>query len=135
MENKVEMMSQNSLLECFEQVFPVAANLNEEYNKIAKEGDEKEDDIFQKMLQTQISSMKGLEEINEKEQIAELESGLEDSKKEEEQNVEQTDTQEEISLAQENLPTQVITQNPLSENFNVQYGNVKIKNQIYLSFD
>lgn len=48
MENKVEMMSQNSLLECFEQVFPVAANLNEEYNKIAKEGDEKEDEYFSK---------------------------------------------------------------------------------------
>lgn len=130
MKNKVEMMSQNSLIECFEQVFPVAANLNGEYyNKMEKEEEEKENDIFQKMLQTQISSMKGLDEINEKEQIAKLESDMENSKKEEEQNVEQTNTQEEISLAQEDLPTQVITQNPLSENFNVQYGNVKIKNQ------
>ena len=41
----------------------------------------------------------------------------------------QTEEKQEIQLAQEGLQTQVITQNPISENSNVTYKNVKIKNQ------
>ena len=41
----------------------------------------------------------------------------------------QTEEKQEIQLAQEGLQTQVITKNPISENSNVTYKNVKIKNQ------
>ena len=35
----------------------------------------------------------------------------------------------EIELAKTDVKTEVVTNNPITESFNVQYGNVKIKNQ------
>lgn len=131
--NTIEQISQNSLIESFEKVFPVAVNINEEYHKAEK--DVKEDDILHKMLQTQIASIKNLEEKNQeqndKKNNVENASNnqTENSHEQNNEQQEEKNTKEEVSLAQENLPTQVITQNPLSESFNVQYGNVKIKNQ------
>ena len=41
----------------------------------------------------------------------------------------QTNNTESIEMAKTDVETEVVTNNPLSENFNVQYGSVKIKNQ------
>ena len=133
MENKVETISKNSGLSCFEQVLPVAASVNKEYSAVAKEVDVKEEkNILQEMLGTQIASIKAMEENNQP---------LGDVAKQEENNPADTQPQQDIQetneqsneqgilLAQEGLPTQVMTQNPITESFNVQYGNVKIKNQ------
>ncbi len=133
MENKVETISKNSWLSCFEQALPVAASVNKEYSAVAKEDDIKEEkNILQEMLGTQIASIKAMEENNEP---------LGEVAKQEEKNSTDTQPQQDtqptneqsnaqgILLAQEGLPTQVITQNPITESFNVQYGNVKIKNQ------
>ena len=55
------MLSEQSFLGCFEQAVPTMAYLNEEYSKIAEEDDHSREDILQGILETQISSIKGIE--------------------------------------------------------------------------
>ena len=59
--NGISMLSEQSFLGCFEQAVPTMANLNEEYSKVAKEDDHSREDILQGVLETQISSIKGIE--------------------------------------------------------------------------
>lgn len=61
--NGINMLSEKSLTSCFEQTVPVMANFNEEYNKIAKEDDHSKEELLHGFLKTQISSIKGLEDI------------------------------------------------------------------------
>ncbi len=119
LEINLNSITKHSMVNCMDQVIPTMSKLNEEYRQIAKE-DEEEGNILQAMLKTQISSIKGMEQIELKAQKAEQEN-TEDNKNEEKQ--------EKIELAKTGVQTQVITNNPISENANVQYENVKIKNQ------
>ena len=123
----------HSMINCIEQVIPAMANLNEEYNKIVEEDEEigEQKSIFKNILETQISSIKGIEEsvtseVNVAENATATENKDGSQEGEEQQNTEESG---EIQLANTNLPTQVITQNPLSDSSNTQYGNVKIKNE------
>lgn len=122
-ENGIKALSQFSMINCMDQTIPTMSSINEEYKNIAKEDDQKENkNILQEMLKTQISSVNAIkksEEITNKENNENIQ--------ENEKN--QTEEKQEIQLAQEGLQTQVITQNPISENSNVTYKNVKIKNQ------
>lgn len=122
-ESGLKSVSQFSMLNCMDQTIPTMSSINEEYKNIAKEDDQKENkNILQEMLKTQISSVN---EIEESKEITNNENS-EDTKIEENKNKEE---KQEIQLAQEGLQTQVITKNPISENSNVTYKNVKIKNQ------
>lgn len=122
-ENGIKALSQFSMINCMDQTIPTVSIVNEEYRNIAKEDDQKENkNILQEMLKTQISSVN---EIEESKEITNNENS-EDTKIEENKNKEE---KQEIQLAQEGLQTQVITKNPISENSNVTYKNVKIKNQ------
>ena len=122
-ENGIKAMSQFSMINCMDQTIPTMPSINEEYKNIAKEDDQKENkNILQEMLKTQISSVNA---IKESEEITNKENN--ENIQENEKN--QTEEKQEIQLAQEGLQTQVITQNPISENSNVTYKNVKIKNQ------
>lgn len=122
-ESGIKSVSQFSMLNCIDQTIPTVSIVNEEYRNIAKEDDQKENkNILQEMLKTQISSVN---EIEESKEITNNENS-EDTKIEENKNKEE---KQEIQLAQEGLQTQVITKNPISENSNVTYKNVKIKNQ------
>ena len=122
-ENGIKALSQFSMINCMEQTIPTMSSINEEYKNIAKEDDQKENkNILQEMLKTQISSVNAIEESEE---ITNKENN--ENIQENEKN--QTEEKQEIQLAQEGLQTQVITQNPISENSNVTYKNVKIKNQ------
>ena len=60
-ENGINMISEQSLLSCFEQVVPTMANINKEYSEIAKEDDHSKEDLLQGILKTQISSIQGME--------------------------------------------------------------------------
>lgn len=130
-------ISQNSLLSCLDKTMPVVSSLNEEYKNIAKEDDVNSDkNILQEVLKTQISSIKGLEETEKKveestnKENAEQVNANNESQDTNENNDQSQEIQQDNSqLAQVGLPTEVITQNPITESFNVQYGNVKIKNQ------
>ena len=122
-ENGIKALSQFSIINCMDQTIPTMSSINEEYKNIAKEDDQKENkNILQEMLKTQISSVNA---IKESEEITNKENN--ENIQENEKN--QTEEKQEIQLAQEGLQTQVITQNPISENSNVTYKNVKIKNQ------
>lgn len=122
-ENGIKALSQFSMINCMDQTIPTMSSINEEYKNIAKEDDQKENkNILQEMLKTQISSVNA---IKESEEITNKENN--ENIQENEKN--QTEEKQEIQLAQEGLQTQVITRNPISENSNVTYKNVKIKNQ------
>lgn len=122
-ENGIKALSQFSMINCMDQTIPTMSSINEEYKNIAKEDDQKENkNILQEMLKTQISSVNA---IKESEEITNKENN--ENIQENEKN--QTEEKQEIQLAQEGVQTQVITQNPISENSNVTYKNVKIKNQ------
>ena len=118
----IKISSENSMLECIDKTVPSVATINEEYNNIANEDDKvEEDSLLQGVLKTQISSIEGFEEIEEKQKKEqEIETANQKNNKE---------NQEEIQLAGTGLTTQVITNNPIKENYNVEYGKVKIKNQ------
>ena len=119
LEINLNSITNHSMVNCMDQVIPTMSKVNEEYKKIAKE-DESEGNILQVMLKTQISSIKEMEKIELKAQKATQEN-TEQEKTEE--------NQEEIELAKTGVQTQVITNNPISENANVQHGSIKIKNQ------
>lgn len=122
-ENGIKALSQFSMINCMDQTIPTMSSINEEYKNIAKEDDQKENkNILQEMLKTQISSVNA---IKESEEITNKENN--ENIQENEKN--QTEEKQEIQLAQEGLQTQVITKSPISENSNVTYKNVKIKNQ------
>ena len=113
-ENVTNQLSSHSLLSCLDATLPVVASINhEEENKKEKLS---ENDILKSMLETQISS---IEEIQSME-VSETN----------EENTEQSDGKEEVvELATTDIGTEVITNNPIAENYNAQYGNVKIRNQ------
>lgn len=118
-EIKTEMssISGNSLIGCIEKTIPTMANINEEYREVAKEDDLKElPEMFEILLNTQISSIKGMKNTEEKQ-------------KEDEISTANTEENQKSEMAKTGLGTQVITKNPISENANCQYGKVKIKNQ------
>ena len=108
--NNISRLTEQSFLNCFNQTAPVMANINEEYSKIAKEDDHSKQDILQGILETQISSIKSIENLeNEKDQeqvVTENTSPQEQAKNEINQNVE---------VAKTGVKTEVITNNPITE--------------------
>ena len=109
-ENVTNEISKNSLLSCLDATLPVVASINH----AEEQNEEKlnENDILKSMLETQISSIK---------EVQSLEESSEEVKDDEEE--------ENIELAETDVGTEVVTNNPIAENYNTQYGNVKIKNQ------
>ena len=111
-ENVTNQLSSHSLLSCLDATLPVVASINRNDEK--KKEKLSENDILKSMLGTQISS---IDEIQNMEEISE--------------NVETENIEEEpnIELAETGITTEVVTNNPIAENYNTQYGKVKIKNQ------
>ena len=81
------------------------------------------------MLRTQISSVRGLEEIEENTKIIAQEENKEKSEKIDQTNSQNTENKEENKIAEAGITTQVITKKPLADRSNAQYGKVKIKNE------
>lgn len=111
-ENVTNQLSSHSLLSCLDATLPVVASINRNDEKEKEKLSE--NDILKSMLETQISS------IDEIQNMKEISEDVETENTEEEQNVE---------LAETGITTEVVTNNPIAENYNTQYGNVKIKNQ------
>ena len=64
---ELSILSEKSLVESLDKVIPSISNVNEEYKNISKEDDNTEEkSILEAMLETQISSIKGIENIEEK---------------------------------------------------------------------
>ena len=123
-----------SLSKILDQTLPAIKNMNEEYRNISKEEDPASDkNILKSMMKTQISSVKGLEEIEAKQKNVNNVENTENANnnQNEDNDTKKADNTEssEIKVAETGVTTQVITQNPIAEKSNVQYGNVKIKNE------
>lgn len=126
LKNGISMLSEQSLLSCFEQTVPTMSNLNEEYSKIAKEDDHSKQDILQGILKTQISSIQKIEESQSNSEQVQMQATTDENTKQE--NIVETTTESE-EIEEAGVKTEVITNNPIKETYNVQYGKVKIKNQ------
>lgn len=118
-ENTTKNMTDNSLLGCLDVTMPVVSSINEEYRKVSEEEDveyEKDKNFLHEMLQTQISSIDVISKDSENES---------ETTNQEEVNTQDTNS----SIAEAGTKTEVITNNPIKETYNVEFGNVKIKNQ------
>ena len=114
-ENVINQISSYSLLSCLDATLPVVASINHSEEKEKEKLSE--NDILKSMLETQISS---INEIQNMEEVSETEG--EDTKN-------TNETEQEVELATTDVGTEVITNNPVAENYNAQYGSVKIRNQ------
>ena len=129
---KLQIMKMGSLTNCFDKTLPVVADVNIEYNQMKKENKKiNSENYLEQFLKTEISSIKGLEETEKNnEKTNQVSSDVNNSNVEDKENTgEQINTEKVILASKDNIKTEVVTQNPISENANVQYGNVKIKNQ------
>lgn len=127
--NKIGILSGKSLISSLEQTMPTVKSITKEQKETAKESTKKSNnDILEAMLNTQISSIKGIEKM-------EQESEKQETKEETETQQEKTENEETNTEnitkepEQAGAKTEIITNNPIAENANVQYGNIKIKNQ------
>ena len=127
---KINFLKFGSLTSCLNKTIPTMSNINEEYKKIEKENKETETkNYLEEFIKTEMSLIKGIELA---EQNKQQNTNKEDEQINTVENNKTTDTQEDgkITLASdEATKTEVVTPNPIAENANVQYGNVKIKNQ------
>lgn len=117
-----KILQANSLTKCMEQEIPAMASVNSE-NDTQEKNETSQNNYLEQFLQTEISSIKGIQEAEEKVEV-------EDKNKNQNETTQNAETRNDVQLAQStNTQTEVVTPNPISENYNVQYGNVKIKNQ------
>lgn len=117
-----KILQANSLTKCMEQEIPVMASISSE-NDIKEQNTISQNNYLEQFLQTEISSIKGIQEAEEK-----VEG--EDEKENQNEITQNAENKNDVQLAQStNAQTEIVTPNPISENYNVQYGNVKIKNQ------
>lgn len=128
--NKIGILSGKSLISSLEQTMPTVKSITKEQKETAKESTKKNNnDILEAMLYTQISSIKGIEKIEENKEKQEAKEEKIETEQEktdkEETNTEDVNKEPE----QAGTKTEIITNNPIAENANVQYGNIKIKNQ------
>ncbi len=108
LDSQLKQVMEEKYAETIETEIPLINNLsnNQEKNEEKKE-------IYKNFLNTQISSIKSLEKNTNKDKENDLEIA------------EQIPDEETVKTGVE---TQIVTNNPIAENFNTQYKNVKIKN-------
>ena len=124
--SKIQIFKFGSLTGCLDKTIPTMANLNEKSNE--KEEENNTTNYLEEIIKTEISSIKGIEEIENKQVDEKTES--EQTKTEDQNQNTNSQENEKITLASNQaVTTEVVTPNPISDNANVQYGNVKIKNQ------
>ena len=134
-ENNKIKVNLGNLESSLDKIIPAMSSINEkEKNNDKTNSKISENNYLEQFLKTEISSIRGIEKI-EKDEVNEAKReilSVSDNKTndEESSNINNTSETEKITLAsQEAVKTEVVTPNPISENANVQYGKVKIKNQ------
>ena len=128
---KPSFLANKSFVEILDQTVPEIENINGKYKKDnLNDKAQNNNNILEIMLKTQISSIKGMEKIEENQKNEELavNKNQEDNTKTSINDESSTDEQK-TEIAQAGVTTQVITQNPIAEKSNAQYGKVKIKNE------
>lgn len=123
-ETKLSNISFGSLLACLDETLPTASIVDESINETIESENIIQKNYLEEFLKTEISTIKGIEKQEKETKIeknVQLEQKVEEEKTEEASNI--------ILASTKNIKTEVVTQNPITESFNVQYGKVKIKNQ------
>lgn len=127
--SKIGILSEKSMVSSLGQTMPAIKSINKEQKESQKENTKKDNnDLLEAMLYTQISSIKGIEKMQEntkKQEVKEEIKTEQEKIEKEETNTENTNKEPE----QAGTKTEVITNNPIAENANVRYRNIKIKNQ------
>ncbi len=83
LENGISFLSKSNMLFALDQTIPAVSSLNEEYREISKEDKEIEkENILQIMLETQISSIKTMEKIEESKNEEATQENVENKDKE-----------------------------------------------------
>ena len=123
---KIDILTQNSMLQALDISIPAVSNINEEYKNVAKEDDEnKETNILYTILGTQISAINVMENI-------ESNQPKEEKNLTEEKNA-NNETNENKDVVLEGVKTEVITPNPISDGANTQIRKCKDKKSNRLS--
>ena len=118
----VNLFMSNTYLDVIETQIPI---IKEAEAKDVQEKNQNKD-YLEGFLETEISSLKILKNSDKNNEVENEEI------KEENQDTENKE-QEEVKTAQTGIETQVVTNNPITESFNVQYGAVKLKNQTQIN--
>ncbi len=124
---KMKGFKSGNLISCLDKTIPTISNVDEKDEKDKKTESTK---YLEGFLKTEISSIEGIEK-SQKDSYLEDNTNVdtEDNKTENNEQKEEKET-EKVELANTSgIKTEVVTPNPISENYNAQYGNVKIKNQ------
>lgn len=118
----LENFINNKLTEGLEETMPVLSVTNQSVKEANAEIKRDDNEILKKMLASEIDS---IEIIKNQEK-----NNIENNETAENQATEgKIETENTVETAQTNVKTEVVTNNPLTESYNVQYGAVKIKNQ------
>ena len=118
----LENFINNKLTEGLEETMPVLSVTNQSVKEANAEIKRDDNEILKKMLASEIDS---IEIIKNQEK-----NNIENNETAENQAAEgKIETENTVETAQTNVKTEVVTNNPLTESYNVQYGAVKIKNQ------
>ena len=118
----VDLFMSNTYLNVIETQIPI---IKEAEAKDVQEKNQNKD-YLEGFLETEISSLKILKNSDKNNEVENEEI------KEENQDTENKE-QEEVKTAQTGVETKVVTNNPITESFNVQYGAVKLKNQTQIN--
>lgn len=130
--NEISSLSEKALISSIDKTIPIISNVNQEYRNISNEKDvSEEENNFKEILKTQMSFIKSVEQESENKKIAKEENNTNENENSNTSLNNNETTKEEQNLQMANIgeKTEVVTNNPISENYNVEYGSVKIKNQ------
>lgn len=110
------ILTNNSMLKCLDKTMPTISSVE----NVEQENSHKveEDNIWHGILKTQISSINNIQAVEEEKKEEKIEKVEENNNK-----------TENIEIAQTGVATEVITNNPIKESYNTEYGKVKIKNE------
>ena len=131
-QSKMETIQLGSLTSCLDKTIPTMSSINENYNKVEGEKEETEStNYLEEILKTEISTIKGIEKLKENNNLEMENKQTEESgNTNNQQETQKAENTEALELAStETINTEVVTPNPITESYNVQYGKVKIKNQ------
>lgn len=135
-ESQVQKILSKSYVGCIDTQISGIGKINEEKNTENEAEEETADSSYLKeFIKTEISSIQSLENMKnnteENKENEETKSQETATNQETEEHVEQenqSEQQTQVELAKTGQKTEIITNNPIKESFNTQYGNVKIKN-------
>ncbi len=127
--NKIlEINISEKLLTCLNNEIPaMSSTFKKSSTTIKEDGEEIEDSLIARILGIELSQIKEVETITNSEEIQLAPAG--DSNLEEDNINAKTNTSDVSSEIATNVTTQIVTQNPIKESFNIEIEGVKIKNE------